>query len=417
MGGHYDTGLMRTGAPTRRAKRRGRTRAQACAAASEPPAPAKVRIRGPAVLVLGPDLGAVSGVSAHVQALLGSPLAEEFALIHYRVGSEGRSESRSGRCLRLLAGPFALARAIRKHRAAIVHLNTSLNARAFWRDLGHLFAAKLCGARTLYQIHGGKLPQRFCGGNRLLDRLLRLTLMLPDRIVVLAESELEAYRAFVPAQRTAAIPNGVNWRRYALPARAARAAAAPLRLVYLGRLAKDKGIYELLHGVAGARARGCDARLTIAGDGPEGEGLRRTAAELGVTDRIVFSPAVFGAAKARLLREADVFVLPSYAEGLPCALLEAMAAGCAVIATRVGAIPDVVAEHVHGLFVPPYDGAAIADVVIRLNESPQDVARMGAASRDRVRWEYSLERLAADFRASYSALCPVGRMPARIGDA
>ena len=113
----------------------------------------------PAVLVLGPAREAISGVSTHVNALLGSSLAEGFALEHFQVGSEGRHENALARALRVLASPFLLMLAILRHNAQVVHLNTSLNAKAFWRDLAYLLVAKLCGARVLYQVHGGTLAR------------------------------------------------------------------------------------------------------------------------------------------------------------------------------------------------------------------------------------------------------------------
>src|SRR5438132_654111 len=171
--------------------------------------------QGPVLLLLGPRLRAVSGVSAHLQTLLCSRLAEEFVLEHFQIGSEGRGESRAARWLR-----------------------------------------------------------------RLLRALLRRILALPDAIVVLAESELAAYRRFVPNQRITLVPNAVDCIPYlALPRKPS--ATGPLALLYLGRLAREKGLYELLQGLATARARGALARLTVVGSGPEEAQLRRAVVNLG----------------------------------------------------------------------------------------------------------------------------------------
>src|SRR5690349_7119909 len=109
----------------------------------------------PLVLLLGPRLDAVSGVSSHLQALMRSPLANRFRLQHFQVGSEGRNEGAMGRLLRLLTCPFALWMAIRKYRPAVIHLNSSLNRRAFWRDMLYVIVARLNGVKALYQVHGG----------------------------------------------------------------------------------------------------------------------------------------------------------------------------------------------------------------------------------------------------------------------
>ena len=367
----------------------------------------------PVVLVLGPHLGALSGVSAHVNSLLESALAEEFALVHFQVGSEGRTEKRIGRLVRLLVSPLALGSAIVRHSAAVVHLNTSLNLRAFWRDLAYLIVAKLCGTRVLYQVHGGALPQEFFAHSRVLTNVLRATLRLADVIVVLAQVELDAYRKFVPAQQIVAVPNAIDCAPYATCARPPDGQA--LRLVYIGRLVKEKGLYELLQGVRSARSQCARLRLTIAGSGPEEGALKRFAEDLGIAREVAFIGPLFGADKIKLLGAADVFVLASYSEGLPYALLEGMAVGLPVVTTRVGAIPDVVVDGVHGLLVPPRDAAAIARAIARLAADRESLASMGAACRVRITGAYSIERLTEAFCRLYSELSAANRLSPRQG--
>jgi len=362
-------------------------------------------MRRPVALVLGPHLEAVSGVSTHLKLLLASPLAEDFRLVHFQVGSEGRGEGPVGRALRLALSPFRLAFVILARNAAIVHLNTSLNARAYWRDLSYLAVAKLCGARVVYQVHGGALPQLFFRGNRLLEALLRGTLRLADAVVVLARIELRSYRKFAPGLPVVALPNAIDWAPYAALKRQPPRVPAPLRLVYVGRLAREKGLLETLQGLKLAHAQGTAAQLAIAGSGPDEDRLRQLVQELQLSGDVAFIGPVFGAAKAQLLASADALVLASHAEGLPYALLEGMAAGDAVIVTRVGAVPDVVVDGVHGLFVPPHNPLAIARAIARLAADRGLLARMSEACRRRIAGSYSLERLASDFRRLYFELC------------
>ena len=362
-------------------------------------------MKRPVALVLGPHLEAVSGVSTHVRLLLASPLAQDFRLVHFQVGSEGRREGALGRAVRLALTPVRLAGAILARNAAIVHINTSLNARAYWRDLAYLAVAKLCGARVVYQVHGGALPQRFFRGNRPLEALLRATLRLADAVVVLASIELRAYRKFLPGLPVVALPNAIDYAPYAGLKRGPARESTPLRLVYIGRLAREKGLIETLQGLKLAHAQGAQAQLAIAGSGPDERRLRQLAQEMQLAGDVAFIGPVFGEAKARLLASADVLVLASHAEGLPYALLEGMAAGDAVIATRVGAIPDVLVDGVHGLFVPPHNPLAIAHAIARLAADRALLARMSEACRRRIAGSYSLERLAGDFRRLYSELC------------
>ena len=363
-------------------------------------------------IVLGPCREAVSGVSTHLNLLFASRLGEEFALVHFQVGSEGRSESKFGRLARLLFSPILLAAEILRHNAALVHLNTSLNGRAYWRDLAYLIIAKICGTRVLYQVHGGALPQQFFRGNRAFTALLRWTLLLPDAIVVQARSELEAYRSFVPRQQILALPNSIDCTPYAKLVHEPSDPAIPLRLIYIGRLAREKGLYELLHAVRLAHTEGTRVRLAVAGSGPEEAPLRQLAVELGLEGVVSFAGPVFGNGKIKLLGAADVFVLASHGEGLPYALLESMAAGVPVIATRVGAIPDVVLGGFHGLFVPLQDPNAIAHAIARLAADRELLAQMSAACRRRIASGYSIDRLAREFCRLYSERSAAKRIKA-----
>jgi len=354
----------------------------------------------PVVLVLGPDRSALSGVTTHVNLLLGSRLAGDYELVHFQVGSEGREENALRRWMRLLASPFTLFTAILMRHVAVVHINTSLNPRAYWRDLAYLFVTRLAGARVLYQIHGGELPQQFFEGSRLLTLWLGFTLRLPDLVVVLAQCELEAYRRFVPTQNVVVIPNGIDCRPYDELSVVHSFPDRPLRLLYIGRIAREKGLYEALQGV--------DARLIVAGDGAEMPRLRRYAHALGLGARVIFAKPVFGRDKVTLLGGSDLFLLPSHAEGLPYALLESMAAGVPVLATPVGAIPDVLADGTHGLLVPTRDAKAIANALATLSADRERLSWMSRACRRRIRAAFSIDRVAAELGEAYAHLAARG---------
>jgi glycosyltransferase involved in cell wall biosynthesis len=200
------------------------------------------------------------------------------------------------------------------------------------------------------------------------------------------------------------VPNGIDCRPFARVPTVRSRADLPLRLVYIGRLAREKGLYESLQAVRLALHLGVDTRLVIAGDGPEAERLEQCATALGIRSRVTFKGPVFGEAKVQLLATADVALLPSYSEGLPYALLEAMAAGVPVLATPVGAIPDVVSEGLHGCLVPPRDPAAIAEALARMAGDRDRLSWMSRACRKRVLAAYSVERLASELGLHYRAL-------------
>jgi glycosyltransferase involved in cell wall biosynthesis len=360
-------------------------------------------VKRPVVLLLGPSRAAISGVVTHVNSLLDSSLASRFQLEHFQVGSEGRNEGALARAVRLAVSPIALGLAVLRLDAGIVHLNTSLNARAWWRDLAYLAVAKLCGARVVMQVHGGALG-RFSVSQHALGGFLRWALQRPDAVAVLSSIELEAWRRLAPGQNVVVLPNGIDCAPYGRLARAPRSAGDPLHLVYIGRLVGAKGIEETIEGLRLARSRGVDARLTLAGSGAEEARLIAQVRAAGLEDAVHFAGPTWGEDKLKLLGQSDVLCLASHSEGLPYALLEAMAAGVVPIVTRVGAIPDVVTEGVHGRFVPAGDPAAIADALSALAANRGALTTMSAACRKRVAAAYSIDRAVAGVAALYRSI-------------
>jgi glycosyltransferase involved in cell wall biosynthesis len=267
----------------------------------------------------------------------------------------------------------------------------------------YLMVAKACGARVVLQVHGGALD-RFVYG-------LRAALRWPDAVVVLSKREQDSWRRRAPGQNVALLPNGIDCTPYLKYRRTAPVPDAPLRLVYIGRLAPGKGLVETIEALALARANGVAARLVIAGDGPAQAGLRAQARGLGLEREVTFAGPTVGEDKALLLSRSDVLCLASYSEGLPYALLEAMAAGVVPVVTRVGGIPDVVQEGVHGAFVPVRDADAIARTLEALSRDRVLLARMSAACRKRIAGAYSIERVAAGFASLYASLCSPREVP------
>lgn len=350
----------------------------------------------------GPSLDAVSGISTHLRMLFASDLARDYELLHFQVGSEGRRENALQKLMRFTLSPLQLALFLLRSGAEVVHLNVPLDLKGYWRDLVYAIVARLLGRRVVNQIHGGAMPQDFFRGNALLTWILRRFLVSSDAVTVLSKAELSAYRAFDARIRVHLIPNGIDPTGLADQARACNA-NRPLQLVYIGRLARAKGLFELIEASMELNRAGREFKLSIAGGGPDQGALIAAAAKAGLHQRVRFLGSVFAAEKFRLWLDADLFVFPTYTEGLPYSLLEAMAAGCVPIATPVGAIPDVMRDGEHGLFVPVKDAGALARAVAALDDDRAALARMAEACRRRVREHYTLARLAGDFRRLYRA--------------
>ncbi|MBS0560094.1 MAG: glycosyltransferase family 4 protein, partial [Proteobacteria bacterium] len=179
----------------------------------------------------------------------------------------------------------------------------------------------------------------------------------------------------VPPAKVSAFYNAV-----AMPARLAREAPPDgvCHIVMLGRLGKRKGLPQLLDALSSETMRARPWRATLAGDG-EVEATRAALRRTRMDSRVVCTGWLDADAVARLLHKADILVLPSLAEGLPIAILEALAHRVAVVATPVGSTPELLRDGDSAVFVPPGDAAALAAGLSSLIDDPAKRARIAAA--------------------------------------
>lgn len=195
------------------------------------------------------------------------------------------------------------------------------------------------------------------------------------------------------------IPDGIDIERFT-PGPAER---EPI-LLFVGSLIKRKGVHDLLEALALARSELVDARLVIAGDGPERAALERQTQDLNLGAQVTFVGPQSQTQIADWQRRARVFVLPSLEEALGIVLLEALASGTPCVATRVGGIPDVVTPDV-GLLVPPADPRALADALIALWRDPAGWRARHLRARPHVEQNcYTWHKVAARLAVIYATI-------------
>lgn len=170
-------------------------------------------------------------------------------------------------------------------------------------------------------------------------------------------------------------------------------------IMSVGRLSLEKGHGVLLQAFSAVCRSFASARLFLVGDGPERGRLEQEARHLGVSREVIFTG--FRSDIPALLGAADIFVLPSLKEGMPLALLEAMACGRPCIATRVGAVPDVLGRDEYGLVVSAGDPHPLAQALLRFLKEPGLAAMVAARGRSRVRDEFSADMMARRYLRVY----------------
>jgi glycosyltransferase involved in cell wall biosynthesis len=348
--------------------------------------------------MVGTALDGRGGVAAVVGVLRQHGLFEREGVEYVATHRDG---SRLDKARGAWSGFMATVAACLLRRPAVVHAHVASHA-SFMRKSLLLLVARRSGCKTVFHLHGGGF-RRFAleESGPVLRRWIRHTLERSSVVVTLSEGWADFVQGFAPRAKLAVVPNSVP-----LPAEAATP-EQPQRILFLGRLEAAKGVFELL--AAGARlAPDYPAlRLVFGGEG-DAAALRRRAQELGIADRIELPGWVGARERDAELARASVFCLPSHAEGAPMSLLEAMAAGKAVVASSVGGIPEIVRDGDNGLLVPARDAAALTSALARVLDDAGLRERLARQARATIARHYSTEVVCGQLSALYRELAGTG---------
>jgi glycosyltransferase involved in cell wall biosynthesis len=324
-------------------------------------------------------------------ALFVSPTSGPFAerAVGYRVL---RADVRR---LHRLAGAAGLARLLRREHVDLLHTHTLAAANSLGRVAG-----RLAGVPIVSHLH---IENHFRPATRaFVRRADNVTARLADALVAVSEDTRRAYERQGYPHRIEVVYNGVALERrgvHGLRQEFGVPRDAPL-VAEIGRLCDVKGQRELIEALAQVpRAHAVLVGVDLEQGGSYQRELERAAERAGVRDRVVFAGARDDAGP--LLAEIDVLALPSWTEGLPLVVLEAMAYRKPVVATPVGGTPEVVVDGETGLLVPPRDPGALAAALRRLLDDPDLRAKMGAAGFERVRARFSAEAMSERVLAIY----------------
>jgi len=331
-------------------------------------------MREASVLQLGPALSVRGGIST-VERLIVEHAGAEITLRHVATMEDGPWLHKLGvfvQALRFvhksLYGPGPL----------VVHIHFSVRGSTLRKML--LAWMTLRARRPLIlHAHGSTFDEFFTGLPAVLRRLLCRTFARADCFLVLSSQWKNFYlhSCGLPLSRVMVLHNPATIP-LDVPTRAGRQI---VQFLFLGRIGQRKGAFDLLRAFAAlppeVRAR---ARMVFAGDG-EVDALRESAKQYG--DSVQVHSWLDSAQRDALLAQSDVFALPSYHEGVPMALLEAMAWGLPVITTSVGGIPDVIGDRCEGFLIAPGDGNALQAAMRTLIEDESQRLTLGRQARAR----------------------------------
>lgn len=335
-------------------------------------------------MILYRDPRWVGGVVSFVEALRGH-FSDSWLSEQYQIGLRFGSNSRLASLFVPLRDALGLLEAINRSRPDVVHVNPSLNLASVLRDGLFMLVLRILGRRSVVVFwHGWEdgLARRI-GSNWLLRGLFKMAFGYAGHTVVLASRfRNELVSMGFPPERVSVESTMFDGSLFK---GVTRRAHDGITLLFLSRMVPAKGAFELVEAFAQAKKKYPTARLIMAGDGPARMALEARVMELGVSD-VTFPGYLRGTDTAQALLDADVFVLPSYTEGCPVTLLEAMAAGLPCITNSVGGIPDIFQDGANGVLLDGVSVDTVTHALERLLGDPAQLSRIAGHNR-KESWE------------------------------
>ncbi len=356
----------------------------------------------PTVVVIGPACS-TGGMASVMRAQLSGPLKNRyhfFALDNSKRTPPHRTLITALRThLQMLGELIGL---LNRHRPNLVHIHTC-SGPTFYRSMVDMWIARLYRVPVLLHIHGGRFRD-FLGRTTGFCRwLVRRTLLRADAVVALSDGWARQLNEFEPRLHPTVVPNGVS-----LPRRNILRTRYPYRLVFIGTLKREKGIDDLLEAVAWLPSNiRRHVQLRVIGPDPVDRlsELRAKCRDLRIHDRVIWRGTLTPSAVRRELEEATFFVLPSHSEAMPLSLLEAMACGLPVVATRVGAVPEVIRNATDGILIEPRNPPQLCQAMKTLILKPALQKQLGRAARARIRTLFHLRQTSERLDEVYRRTC------------
>ena len=343
------------------------------------------------VLMLGPARSVNGGISAVVNNYYNAGVDKNIQLQYIGTMEDG------SKVHKLMIAVKALGKFIMKvSRCEVVHIHMASDV-SIYRKIPFIWLAKIFGKKLVIQQHGGNIQQFYyseCGSGK--QKFIQRTLRKADAFLVVAPYLKDIFQNIVEEEKIEILTNAIK-----IPKEVTQDYNGQ-KVLFLGRLCKEKGIWELLEAVKDLKKEFPKLELYLGGVWVEEE-LKKKAEECG--EFVHYLGWIDAKKKDEYLRQCNLFILPTYFEGLPMSLLEGMAYGCACVATKVGGIPQVMTDRKEGLLISAKEVSEIRKALKELLQNPKLQEELGKNARKRVEDNFERKRSVQRLTEIYKELC------------
>lgn len=369
--------------------------------------------KGIRVLMIGPGEGVGGGIAALVDTIL--PTLEKRVALKYFSSVAYRPLKDSGKVtVRNIAIAFSqyirFLIALVRFRPNIIHLHTSQGI-AWLKDSLFVLVGKMVHCHVIIHMHGGNFDKIYDENPRLIQAYTRKILRLADAILSVSEEWKIRLTRIIPEEKIFPFRNCIDIHSF--QSYASEDSKDGIQILFLGRIGQLKGGYDLIEAIHSLHLKRETFHVWMVGP-EEKDGDRQKVNELlRKYELLDICELVGSVGRKKALQyfcQASIFVLPSYYEGLPMVVLEALAAGLPVIATPVGGIPEVVRDGFNGYLVPIGDVPALANKLATLISNSDLRKNMGKHGREIAEQELGMESYVDRMVDLYSAVTSISPM-------
>jgi glycosyltransferase involved in cell wall biosynthesis len=346
------------------------------------------------VMMIGPDIRSKGGISSVIQDYMSSKLFEDCSVTYYSTFRDGNVMHKIWFFIKKI---FTILLHI--NRFKIVHIHSSYGW-SFRRLVIILWLAYISGKITILHIHSGQFVRSYRNASAFEQSIIRWAFRKTDIIVALSDTWKSELRSICPEARIEVIENAVDLSKVEMDLNR-RAPSRPYHVLFMGKLGEQKGIYDIVE-AALYLPKGI-YHFTLAGDGAIAE-TKQIIREKGLQQMFEVPGWISGERKVELLKSADLFILPSYHEGLPMSILEAMAASLPIVAAAVGGIPAVVEDQGNGYLVSPGNPQELAKAIEQVFSEEGKWKRLSDRSLQIVRQKFNISTCKQKLEKLYNEL-------------
>lgn len=339
------------------------------------------------------------GISTLIGEILNSNLKDDFSVEY--IESQAEDFKAFDKLILAVKAVFLFCVKILTKNPKLVYVHIGSNA-SLYRESFFVVLAKLFGKKTIAHFHAGDVDEYLEKQSKLGKRFISWAIGQSDKLIAVSKDSAEKLQKLAPKNEIEIIVNAIDTKPFSFSPNRLAERNGIVRLLFVGAMGKLKGETDLADAIKIISTKNTDFRVSFLGFG--GENLQKYCTEIGIEKIIEFVGAVSLEERLSFFENADIFVLPTYAEAMPMSVIEAMATGLPIVSTTVGGIPELVEDSEEGFLVEPANASKLAEKLSILISDKDLRIKMGKKAQEKVGKQLDFHLYTEKLKSSLFAL-------------